>query len=136
MQARSASKNLERSRQSSQLQALLAFDELLEHYHHIHSGMRPGGRFVSTNGIELEHQDVVDIERYLGLFERAKVFIDDGYLSLDHFKMMYGYRMKNLAAQPWVRKNKLQAEAEGWRYFLELYKELYPEDYKEIAKGQ
>ena len=133
IQARSASKNLERSRQSSQMQTLLAFDELLEHYHHIHSGVRPGGKLIGKD--ELEHQEIVDVERYLGLFERAKVFIDDGYVSVEHFKMMYGYRMNNLAKQPWVRKRKLQEEAKGWKYFLELYKDLYPEDYSRVVKG-
>jgi hypothetical protein len=133
IQARSASKNLERSRHSLQMQALLAFDELLEHYHHIHSGVRPGGNLIRKK--ELEHQEVVDIERYLGLFERAKVFIYDGYVSIEHFRTMYGYRMLNIARQPWVRKHKLQEEADGWKYFLELYKKLYPDDYDKIVGG-
>ena len=75
IQARSALKNLDRSRQSSQMQTLLAFDELLEHYHHIHSGVRPGGKLIGKD--KLEHQEIVDVERYLGLFERARVFIDE-----------------------------------------------------------
>jgi hypothetical protein len=134
IQARSASKNLERSRQSSQMQTLLALDELLEHYHHIHTGVRPGGKLTGKD--KLEHQEKVDVERYLGLFERAKVFLDDGYVSVEHFKMMYGYRMNNLAKQPWVRKQKLQKQAKGWKYFLELYKDLYPKDYSRIVKGE
>lgn len=131
-QSRSAAKNLERSRLSSQMQAILLFDELLEHYHHIHSGVRLGGRLVDKD--ELNHQDQVDIERYLGLFERAKVFMDDGYVSEEDFKMMYGYRMSNLASQPWVRKEKLQKRAKGWKYFLELYEKLYPVDYAKLLE--
>ena len=134
IQARSAAKNQERSRRSNQMQALVAFDQMLENYHHIHTALRPGGRLVGKE--DLSHQDIVDLERYMGLFERAKIFIDDGFLTDDHFKHLYGYRMYNLAKQPWIREKKLIAEAGGWRYFLQLYQILYPEDYQLIDNSR
>lgn len=130
-QARAASKSLKKSQHSTQLQALVAFDQLLEKYHHIHSLLRPGGDLVGKKE-GLSHQNIVDLERYMGLFERAKIFIDDKYLSIDHFRNLYGYRMCNIAQQPWIRHYKLVKEVEGWSYFLELYGLLYPEDHKEI----
>lgn len=134
IQAMSAARSRERSQRSSQMQALVAFDQMLEKYHHIHTALRPGGDLVVKKNVS--HQEKVDLERYMGLFERAKIFIDDGFLTEDHFKHLYGYRMSNLAQQPWVRSEKLVAEWEGWRYFLQLYKLLYPEDYRAIDEAR
>ena len=72
------------------------------------------------------HQEKVDLERYMGLFERAKVFIDDGQLSPEHFRNLYGYRMRNLVKQPWVAEEKLRKRPDGWAYFIELHNFLYP----------
>ncbi|HSR53375.1 MAG TPA: hypothetical protein VLV83_21320 [Acidobacteriota bacterium] len=124
VQARSASKDLRRSRHSTQLQALVAFDQLLENYHHVHTAVRPGGELEEK--CNPSHQEKVDLERYMGLFERAKIFIDDGYLSPDHFRSLYGYRMRNLVKQPWVAEEKLRKRAGGWTYFIELHDSLYP----------
>ena len=130
-QVRAASRNQRASRRSNQMQALIAFDQMLENYQHVHAALRPGGDLRHKQ--ELSHQERVDIERYMGLFERAKIFIDDKFLTVDHFKTLYGYRMYNLATQPWVRSAKLILNREGWAYFLSLYKLLYPDDYAKIS---
>jgi hypothetical protein len=129
-EVRAASRNQQESKRSNQMQALISFDQMLENYHHIHTALRPGGDLCKKEA--LSHQERVDIERYMGLFERAKVFLDDNYLTVDRFKNLYGYRMHNLANQPWVRKAKLIDNHKGWAYFLMLYKLLYPKDYERI----
>jgi len=132
-QLRAAAKNREATRRSNQMQALIAFDEMLENYHHVHIALRPGGELFDK--VKLSHQERTDIERYMGLFERAKVFIDDQFLTIDHFKNLYGYRMRNLARHPWVRSEKLIERQAGWTYFLALYGLLYKKDYQEIIKA-
>ena len=129
-QAKSAVSSLEVAKRANQLQAMIAFDQLLEKYHHIHTGLRPGGDLRKKE--DPSHQECVDIERYMGLFERAQIFLDDGFLRLDRFKDLYGYRMKNIASQPWVLEAKLRKQKNGWARFLDLYRRVYPEDHEMI----
>ena len=133
LEIRAGSRSQQESKRANQMQALISFDQMLDNYHHVHSALRPGGDL--TNQKELTHKQKVDIERYMGLFERAKVLEDDNFLPIERFRNLYGYRLKNLAKQPWVRQQKLIKNHMGWEYFLSLYESLYPEDHKKILEA-
>lgn len=85
--------------------------------------LRPGGEWAGAE-IKLGPEDWAEIERYMGLFERAKILIDDGFLDPEEFDHLYGYRVRNIRANPTIRREKLEIRAYGWVYFLELEKIL------------
>jgi len=114
---------LEAGRRSQQAQTLLAFDQMLDRHEAIHKKLRPGGEWAGAS-IELSASDWADIERYMGLFERAKVLIDDGFLDVEDFDHLYGYRVRNIRANPTISREKLERRAYGWRMFLALEEQL------------
>ncbi|MCP4269690.1 MAG: hypothetical protein GY777_29650 [Candidatus Brocadiaceae bacterium] len=133
VQASIAKRNAKANRLANQLQALVAFDGMMARYEHISAGLCPGGELYEKQ--KLSREELTDVERYMGLFERAKMFIDEDFLTLEVFRRLYGYRMINVASHPFIRQNKLIDRAEGWSYFLDLYKKLYPDLYKRLFPG-
>jgi hypothetical protein len=118
-QLRLAVAQLEAAKRSQQAQTLLQFDQMLDRHQAVHKKLRPGGEWAGTE-VKLEPGDWAEIERYMGLFERAKILIDDGFLDPEEFDHLYGYRVRNIRANPSIRREKLEKRAYGWRYFIEL----------------
>lgn len=110
---------LRETKKSQQMQTLLQFDQMLDRHEALHKKLRPGGAWAKED-LRLEPEDWSDIERYMGLFERAKILIDDGFLKIEDFDHLYGYRVRNIRANPVISREKLEKRAYGWRYFLEL----------------
>lgn len=122
-QLRLAVTQLEAAKRSQQAQTLLDFDQMLDRHKAVHKKLRPGGEWAGAE-IKLEPHDWAEIEQYMGLFERAKILIDDGFLAPEDFDHLFGYRVRNIRANPTIRREKLEKRAYGWRYFLDLEKLL------------
>ncbi len=110
---------LEANKRSQQAQVLLEFDRMLDRHQAVHEKLRPGGEWAGVE-VELTPVDWAEIERYMGLFERAKILIDDGFLEPEDFNHLYGYRVMNICANPMIKREKLEKRAYGWRYFIAL----------------
>ena len=110
---------VEADKRAQQAQFLLAFDQMLDRYNEVHNKLRPGGEWAGVEA-DLEAEDWTEVERYMGLFERAKILIDDGIMKLEEFDHLYGYRVRNIVANPTIRREKLENRPYGWRYFIEL----------------
>ena len=63
-------------------------------------------------------------EAFMGLFEHCGRMINDGLLSLETFKSIYEYRIKNMLTNNWIREDKLQDNRKGWCDFLDLCRKL------------
>lgn len=118
-QLRLAVAQLEATKRSQQAQTLLDFDQMLDRHEAVHRKLRPGGIWAG-NEVELKPEDWAEIERYMGLFERAEILIDDDFLDPEEFDHLYGYRVRNIRANPTIKREKLEKRAYGWRLFLDL----------------
>ena len=112
---------LRATKRSAQGGFLLRFDQMLDRYDEVHKRLRPGGCWASGR---IEDHEWPDIERYMGLFERIKVLIDDGFIDLEIFDRLYGYRIDNIRINPQIKEEKLIKRAYGWKYFIELAEAL------------
>ena len=110
---------LEATKRSHQAQTLLEFDRMLDRHEAVHKKLRPGGEWAGGE-VKLQPENWAEIERYMGLFERAKILIDDGFLDPEDFDHLYGYRVRNIRANPTIAREKLEKRAYGWRLFLQL----------------
>jgi hypothetical protein len=122
-EARLGAEQLEANKRSTQGGFLLAFDQMLDRYDPVHKKLRPGGEWAAAE-IQLGPDEWAEIERYMGLFERVKILIDDGFLDLETFDYLYGYRVRNIEANPTIKREKLVRRAWGWKHFIELSEAL------------
>lgn len=116
-----AARQLRASKRSTQADLLFKFDEILNRYDEVHKALRPGGKWRNT---QISTDEWPDVERYMGLFERIKIVIDDGFIDIGTFDRLYGYRIDNVTANHQINQEKLVNLASGWRDFNELAKEL------------
>jgi hypothetical protein len=65
-----------------------------------------------------------DVEKYMGIFERINILINEGILDIDTVDELYGYRIINIAANEVVRKEKLEDRRDYWQEFIELYEKI------------
>jgi len=117
-----AGRQLRDSKRSAQGDFLFRFDEMLNRYDSIHKQLRPGGGWTSGKPITLD--DWPDVERYMGLFERVKILIDDGFIDIDTFDRLYGYRIDNITNNQQIKTEKLIKRAYGWKDFNALVQAL------------
>ena len=117
-----AARQLRDSKRSTQGEFLLTIDEMLNRYDAVHKRLSPGGDLASGKSITMDEWR--DIERYMGLFERIKILIDDGFIDIDRFDRTYGYRIESIISNKQIRKEKLEDRADGWREFNELVQAL------------
>ena len=117
---------------------LLRVDEMLFTQHNdVHTFLRPGGKWAGGAGAPSSPEEWNMLERYMGMFERVKVLLDDGLLDVDAVERFYGYKIRNVVAnQEIVRVKRLHAEVEWtklgrserkrhpWKHFIELWHDL------------
>jgi hypothetical protein len=99
--------------------ALAAFDD-------VHTALRPGGPgwFGGGMGTRPSRERWVPVERYMGTFERIHALVEAGLLDIELVEELYGYRVSNLVRDDNVYRNKLVANANGWRRFIQLWSDL------------
>jgi hypothetical protein len=104
---------------------LLRLDEMFQQHREVHTHLRPGGIWAGTGKGPASVENWVAVEKYMGLFERIKVLIDDGIVDLATIERLYGYRIFNIVANDVIRQAKIEGEAkEYWQDFIELYQTL------------
>lgn len=104
---------------------LLHLDELFHQHQDVHTRLRPGGAWSSSGNGPSSVEDWVAVEKYMGLFERIKVLIDDGIVDLATIDRLYGYRVLNIITNDVIKKAKLEGETNNyWQDFIGLYEAL------------
>ncbi len=117
---------------------ILRFDEMLfQHHDKVHQLLRPGGDWAEKGRGPGSPEDWVPVERYMGMFERIKVLLDDDLIDIDSVERFYGYRIRNIFANTvilekkklktpaqWEKLSKAEKEKNAWRNFNALYYEL------------
>jgi hypothetical protein len=114
---------------------ILHLDDAFRHHEDVHRALRPGGKWAS--GAAPTKDDYPDIERYMGMFERLKIFVDDGLIDIETADHLYGYRIRNLVANPhiveakelvqpaeWAAMEESERRKHGWHHFIELWHQL------------
>jgi hypothetical protein len=137
-----AGKQFKASQRVSAGDFLLRVDEMLFTQHNdVHTFLRPGGKWAGGVIAPSSPEEWNMVERYMGMFERVKVLMDDGLLDVDvdvdADERFYGYRIRNIIAnQEIVRVKQLHSEVEWtnlshrerkihlWKHFIELWHEL------------
>jgi type II secretory pathway pseudopilin PulG len=105
----------------SGVQVLLAVDAVLADYQHISINLRPRGRWHESE-THPDDDELRDTEPYLGVFERLWIAYTVGQIDMATIEHLYGYRIKNIWANPRLVKTKLQNNElrEGWSMLIAL----------------
>jgi hypothetical protein len=117
---------------------LLRLDEALRHHDNVHKRLRPGGSWSplessssssgsgsSSSAIgPSSYDEWVEVESYMGLFERIKVLVDDKIIDIGTIDRLYGYRVFNIVANDTIHKEKLVKRPDGWQDFIGLWHAL------------
>lgn len=117
-------KQLKASQKIARGEFFLHLDELFYQHDKVHLQLRPGGAWADGKGGPTSGEDWVAVEKYMGLFERIKVLIDDGLVDLDTIDKLYGYRVFNIVANQTILQEKIEKEVKSWRKFIELWRAL------------
>jgi hypothetical protein len=102
-------------------QVLLAVDAVLAVYQDINRNLRPGGDWYRST--EHPNDDELPlVEPYLGLFERLWIAYSIGQIDIATIEHLYGYRIRNIWANPRLVETKLQNKRlrGGWSMFVAL----------------
>jgi len=128
-----AGKQLRGAQKSARGEFLLRLDEMFKEHVEVHTRLRPGGVWTEASNGPRSVEDWVAVERYMGLFERIKILVDDGVIDLDTVDRMYGYRVFNIVENKTIYA-KLVDESEDWRDFLGLWQALMKNRQRHQAK--
>jgi len=118
-----AAPQMEQTKKLARGEFLLRLEELFNDHIDTHKRLRPGGEW-SENAGPTTNAEWSDVERYMGLFERINVLVNDGIVALDYVDQFYGYRILNIARNPAIYDAKLVRAAESWRGFIELWRKV------------
>ena len=102
-------------------QVLLAVDAVLAVYRNVNRNLRPGGDWYGSR----EHptdEELPLVEPYLGIFERLWIAYSIGQIDIATIEHLYGYRIRNIWANPRLVETKLQNKQlrDGWSMFIAL----------------
>ena len=75
-----------------------------------------------------ENEEWAKLEAYMGLLEHIKRIRSDGLIDSETLRSIYGYRVKNILANPEIVREKLIKKFKGWGDFIELIRELGYQD--------
>ncbi len=122
--AKDAKDVAEESKNIAQGEFLLRLDELFQQHIEVHRRLRPGGDWANAKSGPQTNDDWVDVEKYMGLFERIQFLVSRRIIDIDIIDKLYGYRLFNIVSNPIIRKNKLEQEADAWQDFIALWRAL------------
>ncbi len=117
-------RQLEASQKTARGEFLLHLDELFYQHDKVHRLLRPGGDWADGESGPVTNDDWILVEKYMGLFERVKVLVDDGLIDIDTVYKLYGYRVFNIVDNEIICQRKLDEEANSWGKFIELRDDL------------
>lgn len=99
---------------------LLHLDEILQQHNDTHIRLRPGGNWANGKSGPKNNKEWVAVERYMGLFERVNILVEDKIIDIDTIYRLYGYRVINISENKNIRKFKLEKESQSWEDFIKL----------------
>jgi hypothetical protein len=104
---------------------LLRVDDalLLREFNEVHAKLCPGGAWHGGAGGPSTPEEWVELDRYVGRFERIYILVDRKLLRLKDVEHCWGRRVRNIMAHGTIRERLLN-EAERWSYFVALHDEL------------
>jgi hypothetical protein len=118
-----AARQMEQTKKLARGEFLLRLEELFKDHIETHRRLRPGGEWSQNTG-PTTNAEWSDVERYMGLFERINVLVNDEIIALDYVDHFYGYRILNIARNPVINDAKLVRAAESWQGFIELWRKV------------
>lgn len=112
---------------------LLHIYELIQSHNDLHSQLTGEGKWSTNNKVaslsDFSHEDLMKIDRYVGLFEGIKIIVEDEIIDSDIIDKLFSHR---IAA---IMSNKILAErysGEKWKIFRDL---IYILDKCELYKS-
>lgn len=121
LQLRVASQQRQDAIKLSGSQVLLAVDAVLAAYLDINRNLRPGGGWHCSRQHPTD-EELPLVEPYLGVFERLWIAYSIGQIDIATIEHLYGYRIRNIWANPRIVETKLQNKQvrDGWSMFIAL----------------
>ncbi|MDT7602381.1 MAG: hypothetical protein QOF61_378 [Acidobacteriota bacterium] len=113
-----------RTRKIERAKFWLDLRDRLAKFQDIHVALCPDGEWSGANGCPATNREWRQLEAYMGLIEHCGRMIDDWLLDWETFNHIYGYRIRNIAANPYIAQVKLINAASSWETFLELTRRL------------
>jgi hypothetical protein len=108
------------SRKVARGEFLLHLDEILQQHDDTHIRLRPGGNWANSKSGPKSNKEWVAVERYMGLFERVNILVEDKIIDIDTIYRLYGYRVINISENEKIRQFKLEKESRSWEDFIRL----------------
>jgi hypothetical protein len=103
---------------------LFDVDRALADFDDVHQALRASPPRWFAPGEEDEPSKWVRVERYMGTFERVQVLVAAELLPIELVEELYGYRVSNLVNDPLIYREKLVKRADGWKRFIDLWRDL------------
>jgi hypothetical protein len=98
----------------------LHLDEMFQQHNETHTHLRPGGAWGDRKTCPASVEEWVAVERYMGLFERINILVEDKIIDIDTVDRLYGYRVINVSENKIIRQVKLEQQAKDWQDFINL----------------
>jgi hypothetical protein len=115
---------------------LFRLDERARSFDDVHRNLRPEGDWSDGITGPANGEDWIQLEAYMGFFERIDAFIDDGQIDVAYVEEFSGYRYRNIVANRAIGVAKLTGDRRAsWKRFVALGEKL--ERYRrETGKGR
>lgn len=110
---------------------LLHLDEILQKHNEVHIRLRPGGDWASRKTGPKNNEEWAAVERYMGLFERVNILVEDKIIDIDTVDRLYGYRVINILENEIIHQAKLVKESRSWQDFIHLSEKV-----KQVRKNR
>lgn len=125
-------RQLAEARSIAQAQLLLAFDSRLMEFDNVHASLRDNEAWDEEDEESKKLPDGIEwvqLDSYLGVFERMNKMVDDGLMQLDLVDAFYSYRLENIVTSNRIRQAKFSDapdsdSREDWTGFISLCEKL------------
>ena len=99
---------------------LLELERMSASHEKTHIRLRPGGPWSDGVSLPKSSSEWAELEDYMGFFEHCELLIESGSLEFSSFQRLFGYRVKNIAANRSIVQAKLIDEGKHWNDFRKL----------------
>lgn len=99
---------------------LLELERMSAAYDKTHLRLRPGGDWADGATAPANAQEWAELEDYMGFFEHCELLIEARTLQLNHFRRLFGYRVRNIVNNKTIVQEKLVKRGADWTAFRDL----------------
>jgi hypothetical protein len=129
-QLKAANKQLEATKEQLSIgrrialsDTLFRLDDVFQQYQDVREKLAVGGDWHRGAKGPNYPQDLPEVNRYIGLFERVQVLLEKDLIDIDTVDNWYGDRLINIVINP-IIKDRLVKHKRGWSDFIKLWKAL------------